>query len=66
MTKTIELDVAQSTLSEIIAGLAPDDEIVIVQDHKPVARLVAPPLARQPRRPGLFKDVITVISETER
>ena len=37
--------VIQSTLGELIAGLTPDDEVVIVQNHKPVARLVAPPSA---------------------
>jgi hypothetical protein len=41
MTKNVELDVAQATLSELVAGLTPDDDIVIMKDHKPVAKLVA-------------------------
>jgi hypothetical protein len=65
MTKTVELDVAQATLPEIIAGLGPDEEVVIVQNRKPVAQLSAPKPERKPRQPGLFKDVITVVSEDD-
>ncbi|MEX1026748.1 MAG: hypothetical protein WD049_01890 [Candidatus Paceibacterota bacterium] len=39
MTKTVELDVAQATLSELIAGMGPNDEVVIVQNHQPLARI---------------------------
>ena len=42
MTKIVELEVAQATLSELIAGLKPDDEVEIVHNHKPVARIVLP------------------------
>ncbi len=41
MTKTVELDVAQVTLSELIAGLKPAEEVVIVQNQKSLARIVA-------------------------
>ncbi len=41
MTKTVELKVAQATLSELIAGLKPDGEVVIMKDDQPVARLLA-------------------------
>ena len=65
MTKTVELDVAQSTLSEIIAGLGPDDEVVIVRNHKPVARLSPPKPERQPRQPGLMKGKLVVVAEDD-
>lgn len=65
MTKTIDIDVAQASLAEIIAGLQPDDEVVIVRNQKPVARLSPPKPERSPRRPGLLKDAITIVSEDD-
>ena len=63
MTKTVELEVAQATLSELVAGLTPDDEVVILKDHKPVAKLVATPATGQPRVPGLMKGKLTIVAE---
>ena len=65
MTRTVELDVAQATLGELIAGLKPDDEVVIVKNQKPIARLSSPKPERSPRVPGLLKDAITIISEDD-
>lgn len=62
MTKTVELEVAQATLSELIDGLCPDEEVVIVRNQKRVARLLPPKAERAPRQPGLLKDAITVIA----
>lgn len=41
MTKTIELEVAQAVLGELIASLKPEDDIVIMQNHKLIAKLLA-------------------------
>lgn len=65
MTKSVELDVAQATLSELVAGLTPDDDIVIMKDHKPVAKLVATSEVRPPRVPGLMKGKLTVLAEDD-
>ena len=65
MTKTVELDVAQATLSELIAGLKPDEEVEIVSNQKTVARLVATTPTPLPRVPGLMKGKLTVIAEDE-
>lgn len=65
MTKTVELDIAQATLSELIAGLAPGDEVVIVQNQKIVAKLVPSSAAPEPRKPGLMRGRLTVVSEDE-
>lgn len=65
MTKTVELEVAQATLSELIAGLTVDDEVVIMKDHIPVAKLVATTLPRSPRIPGLMKGKLTVLVEDD-
>ena len=65
MTKIVELEVVQATLSELIAGLGPDEEVVIVQNDKTVAKLVPPPLIRQPRRAGNCKGMITITAEDD-
>ena len=65
MTKTVDIDVATASLAEIIAGLKPDDEVVIVKDHKPVAKLVATSTVRQPRVPGLMKGKLTILAEDD-
>lgn len=63
MTKTVELDVAQATLSELIAGLKPDDEVVIVQNQKTVARIV-PPKRGTPKFDSC-KGMLTIISDDD-
>lgn len=63
MTKTVELDVAQATLSELIAGLKPDDEVVIVQNQKTVARIV-PPKRGTPKF-GSCKGMLMIISDDD-
>lgn len=53
MSPTITVEEAQAKLKEIIHRLAPGEEIVITENHQPVAKLVSeqPPAAR-PTRPG--------------
>ena len=63
MNKVIDIDTDKTTLIELVAGLKPDDEVVIVKDHKPVAKLVATLTVRQPRVPGLMKGKLTILSE---
>jgi len=65
MTKNVELDVAQATLSELVAGLTADDDIVIMKNHKPVAKLVATTAIRPPRVPGLMTGKLTVLAEDD-
>ena len=65
MTKAVELDVAQATLGELIANLKPNDDVVIMQNQKPVAKLVATFTGCPPRVPGLMKGKLTIISEDE-
>ena len=50
MNKVIDIDTDKITLIELVTGLKPDDEVVIVKDHKPVAKLVATSTVRQPDR----------------
>jgi len=65
MNKTIDIDTDTTTLKEVIAGLQPDDEVIILKDHKPVAKLVPTTTVRQPRVPGLMKGKITIVAEDD-
>ena len=65
MTKTVDLDVAQATLAELVAGLTPNDEVVIMKDRVPVAKLVATPAMQHPRTPGNCKGMITILAEDD-
>ena len=61
MSILITVDEAQARLKDLIHQLRPGDEVIITEDHKPVARLVPqPPPARPPRPgPGLCRGMIT-------
>lgn len=63
MTKTVELDVAQATLSELIAGLGPDDELLIMHNHQPVARLL--PSKRGIPLFGGCKGLLTIVEDDD-
>lgn len=63
MTKTVELSVAQATLAELIAGLGPNDELVVTQDSKPVARLL--PAEHGTPVFGRCKGMLTIVAEDD-
>jgi antitoxin (DNA-binding transcriptional repressor) of toxin-antitoxin stability system len=60
--KTITVNEAQSHLAEIIDKLAPEEEVILTRDDKPVAtiRATAPP--REPPRLGTLKGTILYIA----
>ena len=63
MSATITVEEAQAKLKELIASLAPGEEVVITEKQHPVAKLVGGRPARQPRpAPGLGKGSILHIS----
>ena len=62
MSTTITIDEAQARPKDLIHELTPREEVVITEDHRPVARLVVEPPspARSPRPgPGLCRGMIT-------
>ena len=68
MSAIIPIDEAQAKLKELIHQLAPGEEVVITENHRPVARLVSEALKpktglRPP--PGLGKGFITVIADDD-
>jgi prevent-host-death family protein len=65
MSTTITIDEAQVRLKELIHRLAPGEEVVITENHQPVAKLVSElPMPTKPPRPGsgLRKGVITYMA----
>jgi antitoxin (DNA-binding transcriptional repressor) of toxin-antitoxin stability system len=65
----ITLTEAQQHLPEIISGLQPGEEVQIIQDNRPVARLIMDGLRpievhrstqRQPRIPGQYEGTFVV------
>ena len=60
----VTIEEAQARLPELIDHLNPGDELVIVRDKRPVARLVTeakPP--RRSRRPGSAKEKILFMAD---
>ncbi len=58
MSATITVEEAQAALKELIHKLAPGEEVVITENHQPVAKLVrGQPKPRRPA-PGLGKGSI--------
>jgi antitoxin (DNA-binding transcriptional repressor) of toxin-antitoxin stability system len=68
MSATITIDEAQATLKDLIHQLAPGEEVVITENHQPVAKLVvesARPSTGLSPPPGLGKGYITVVSDDD-
>lgn len=63
---TITIEEAQEKLSERIDQLAPGEEVIIMRDKRPVAKLVGQQHAtRKPRQPGNCKGMLTIISDDD-
>lgn len=55
---TVTLADAQSRLDDLIHNLAPGEEVVITENDRPVARLVAAPASERPRKLGTLKGTV--------
>ena len=59
MTMTsISLHEAQARLVDLIRQLAPGEEVVITENDQPIARLVAAPGPRPPRKLGTLRGTV--------
>ena len=66
MSTVVTLDQAQMRLKELVAGLAPGEEVVITDEHRPVAKLVhAEATIRLPRKAGNAVGVLTILQEDD-
>ena len=60
----ISLEEVQARLPEIVHSLGDGGEVVIMEGHQTVARLIGPPLSkRRRRRPGSARGKLTVLAE---
>jgi antitoxin (DNA-binding transcriptional repressor) of toxin-antitoxin stability system len=57
---TATIQEAQNTLSDLIHRLTPGEEVIIIENDQPVARIVATPPtpAKEPRRFGTLKGTV--------
>lgn len=55
MSATVTLEDAQSRLKELVAQLAAGDEIVITENDRQVAKLVAAPVDKPRRKIGTLR-----------
>jgi len=66
MSAVISIEEAQARLAELIASLQPGEELVITQNERPVARLIAQSReARQPRKPGSAKGKLVILADDD-
>ena len=61
---SISIIEAQAKLPELVHGLSPGDEVVIIENEQPVARIVAVAgsLPRPPRRAGTLRGTVLYIA----
>ena len=64
MSLTISIEQASAQLGGLIRGLGPNDEIVLTDNDKPVARIV-PSDAHPKRLPGAWKGMLTIVKEDD-
>lgn len=60
---TVTIVEAQAHLAELIDKLQPGEEVVIIRNAEPVAKLVLMATPKPPRQPGLLKDKIFYMAE---
>jgi len=66
MSATVPIEEAQAHLVELIDRLNPGEEVVIVRNEQPVARIVGEPhRVRKPRKPGSAKGKLIMLVEDE-
>jgi len=62
MSNTISIEQASSQLAWLVRGLGPDDELILTDNDKPVARIV-PNSAPRKRIAGSCKGMIEIVDD---
>jgi antitoxin (DNA-binding transcriptional repressor) of toxin-antitoxin stability system len=66
MPATITLEEAQARLPELVASLGKGQELLIIRNERPVAKLVGQGMPeRRPRRPGSARGKLVILAEDE-
>jgi prevent-host-death family protein len=62
---TVTIQEAQARLPELIHELTPGAEVVISENGRPVAKLVATPAEKARPLPGRCKGMLTILAEDD-
>jgi antitoxin (DNA-binding transcriptional repressor) of toxin-antitoxin stability system len=65
MSLTISLEQASTQLSGLVRALGPNDVIVLTDNDKPVARIVADHKSPMTRQAGSCKGMLEIVDESE-
>ena len=66
MSTTVTMEEAQAHLPELVARLSNGEELIIIQDQKPVAKLVREnPPTRKPRKAGSAKGLLVILQDDD-
>lgn len=67
MSESLSITDAQAILSELVARLAPGEEIILTDNHHPVAKLVGQRKSETASRPGpgLCRGMLTIVSDDD-
>lgn len=64
MSNTVTVEQAAAGLSELVRALGPDDEIVVTENDRPIARII--PETSPPKRvAGVWKNQLEIISDDD-
>jgi antitoxin (DNA-binding transcriptional repressor) of toxin-antitoxin stability system len=61
----VTIQEAQAKLPDLIHNLTPGEEVVIIENNQPVAKLVASPAQKPRPQPGRGKGMLTILVEDE-
>ena len=64
MSHILTVEEAAARLAEIVSDLQPGDEITLMSQEKPVAKIVPEKLPTR-RRAGACKDMLTIVREDD-
>jgi antitoxin (DNA-binding transcriptional repressor) of toxin-antitoxin stability system len=62
VSQNVPIDLAGSHLGGLVRALGPQDEIVLTENDKPIARIV-PSLTTTPRIAGSCQGILTILQE---
>jgi antitoxin (DNA-binding transcriptional repressor) of toxin-antitoxin stability system len=66
MATIVSIEQAQAQLRELIGKLAPGEELVLTENHRPIARLVAESgRQRPPRVAGNCQGLVRIVAEDD-
>jgi antitoxin (DNA-binding transcriptional repressor) of toxin-antitoxin stability system len=67
MSHTIPIQQASAQLGQLVRSLGPDDEIILMENDRPVARIVpnSPNSVVKRRVPGAWKGMLEIIDDRD-